>query len=235
MAAPLLGLFFMRFDLTTVIVAHFAYNAGLGALPLLRSEEPYFVVSGLVVVTMMLAPVIPGVVGAVWRRLRGEVRGILHPQIRPGTVSDLEVLAALPIEDLDWGALLDDPAAVALCLRAADEVMGVAAGRVAAEGVGEVLAVYVAPLWRRRYWGSSLVDALCVHLQARGAQSVQATAKAGDRIAVAFWASQGWRPAVKVFTRSLAPARRLGWGDVKEGLRTGARAVAPIWPFGSPR
>jgi len=96
----------MRFDLTTVIVAHFAYNAGLGALPLLRSEEPYFVVSGLVVVTMMLAPVIPGVVGAVWRRLRGEARGILHPQIRPGTVSDLGVLAALPIEDLDWGALV---------------------------------------------------------------------------------------------------------------------------------
>jgi GNAT superfamily N-acetyltransferase len=213
------GLFFLHFDLTTVIVAHFAYNAGLGVLPLLRSGEPYFVASGLIVIATMLAPVIPGAVKAIRRRLRGEVRGLPHLYIRSGASNDLGALAALPTKDLDWGALLDDPAAVVLCLRTASEVVGVAAGWLAAEGVGEVLAVYVAPPWRRRYWGSTLVGALCSQLQARGAQSVQVTAEADDQIGVAFWASLGWRPAVKVLTRPLASPSRSLWRDAMGWLK----------------
>lgn len=212
------GLFFLRFDLTTTIVAHFTFNAGLGIMPLLRSGEPYFVASGLIVITVMLAPVIPGLVLAIRRRRPSLEERSPQPQIRPASAGDLKHLAGLPIDEINWKALLDDPAVVALCLEAGDEIVGIAAGRVTDEDVGEVLAVYVAPLWRRRYWGSTLVDALCAQLQARGVQAVQATIPAGDRFAEAFWASQDWRPAVKRFRRSLAPSPRPGWREVAIGL-----------------
>jgi len=214
------GLLFLRFDLTTTIVAHFTFNAGLGALPLLRSGEPTFVASGLVVIALILSPVIPGTVRAIRRWRQGEKRVIPEPQIRPGTSGDVERLAALPSQGLDWQSLLDDPATVVFCLQAGDEVIGVAAGRVTGEGTGEVLAVYVAPAWRRRYWGSALVDALSVGLQAQGAQSVRATTVTGDHIAGAFWAGQGWQPAVMVFSRRLTPAGRPGWRDVMRRIAT---------------
>jgi GNAT superfamily N-acetyltransferase len=207
------GLFFLRFDLTTTIVAHFAYNAGLGALPLLRSGEPYFVVSGLIVIAFMLAPVVPGMVIAVRRRLRGEKKAVAPIQIRQGASADREKLAALPIHGPDWATLLDGSRAAAVCLQAGDDLAGVAAGRVSDAGIGQVLAVYVAPRWRRRYWGSALMDKLGAELRAQGAQSMHAEVEAGDRVALAFWASQGWRPAVKVFAHSLVPPQPLGWRD----------------------
>jgi len=219
------GLFFLRFDLTTTIVAHFAYNAGLMALPLLRSGEPYFVGSGLFVLATMLAPVVPGMVRGIRRRLRGKEKEIPQSQITPATADDLPGLAALPVEGLDWRALLDDPAAVVSCLRAAGEVVGVAAGRVEAEGVGSALLVYVAPPWRRRYWGSALVDELCTRFQERGVQRVKAAVQAGDRVAVAFWASRDWRPAVKEFTRSFVPVPRPGWREVVARLWTRLRTA----------
>ena len=220
------GLFFLRFDLTTTIVAHFAYNAMLGALPLLRSGEPYFVGSGLFVIAMMLAPMVPGVMRGIRHRVRGKEE-VPRLQITSATADDLAGLAALPVEGLDWRALLDDPAAVVLCLRAGGEIVGVAAGRVEADGVGDVLVVYIAPPWRRRYWGSTLVGELCALFQKRGAQSIKATVRAGDRVAVAFWASQSWRPAVKVFTRSLAPAPRPGWREVVACLWSGRTSDSP--------
>ncbi|MCK4450210.1 MAG: CPBP family intramembrane metalloprotease, partial [Anaerolineae bacterium] len=98
LAAVLLeGLFFLRFDLTTTIVAHFVYNAGLGALPLLRSGEPYFVASGLVVIATMLAPMIPNAVQEIRRKLRGERRDVVPPGIRSGNRTDMEPLATFPI------------------------------------------------------------------------------------------------------------------------------------------
>jgi ribosomal protein S18 acetylase RimI-like enzyme len=222
------GLFFLRFDLTTTIVAHFAYNAGLGALPLLRSGESYFVVSGLIVIATMLAPVVPGMLIAARRRLRGKKKAVASIQIRQGTSADRERLAALPIQGPDWATLLDGSTelaevealaevgsrAAAVCLQADDDLAGVAAGRVSDEGIGQILAVYVAPRWRRRYWGSTLVDRLGADLRAQGAQSMHAEVEAGDRVALAFWASQGWRPAVKVFAHALIPPRPLGWRDM---------------------
>jgi N-acetylglutamate synthase-like GNAT family acetyltransferase len=222
----LLGLFFLRFDLTTTIVAHFTYNAGLGALPLLRSGEPYFVLSGLIVVAAMLAPVMPGLVGTVRRRLRREERVAPQPQLRPATLHDLQALAALPVEGVDWESLLEDVTAVVCCLQAGGKVVGVAAGEMRAEGESEVLVVYVAPRWRRQYWGSRLVDALGAELRARGAQSARATVEADDRLATAFWASQGWRPAVKVFRRSLIPSPSLGWRDVSRWLKARGRTTS---------
>jgi hypothetical protein len=43
---------------------------------------------------------------------------------------------------------------------------------------------------------------------------MHAEVEAGDRVALAFWASQGWRPAVKVFAHALIPPRPLGWRDM---------------------
>ncbi len=202
LAAVLLeGLFFLRFDLTTTIVAHFAFNAGLGALPLLRSGEPYFVASGLVVVAAMLAPLMPHAVQEMRRRMRGEERDAIAPRIRPGERADGEALAALPIEGLDWDALLGDPRAVVLCLEADGEIVGAAAGRMASEAgtQAHVLAVYVAPPWRRRYWGSELVDVLRTRLQERGAESIQARISVGDKVGTRFVTSQGWKRAVVTF------------------------------------
>jgi hypothetical protein len=225
----LLGLFFLRFDLTTTIIAHFAYNASLGALPLLRSGNPYFVISGAIVIAAMLAPLLPGAL----RRLQGKASSATRPQIQPGTAADLDKLASLAVEGLDWPALLADPAVEVLCLHAGNEVIGAAAGRVAERGPGEVLAFHVAPAWRRRYWGSTLADALCARLLARGTESVQVTAPAGDPVIAAFWTNQGWQPAVKVFTWSPAASRLSGWRAVIGRLGAKRQAKSSKSPFGA--
>jgi len=219
LAAVLLeGLFFLRFDLTTTIVAHFAYNAGLGALPLLRSGEPYFVASGLVVIGAMLSPMIPNAVKEIRCRLRGETRDVVQPWVRLAGPGDLEALAALPTERLDWGALLDSPGAVVLCLQAGEEIAGVAAGQITTETEGKVLAVYVAPSWRRRYWGSELMEMLRTRLQEQGAKSVQAEVSADDKVGMRFMTSQDWKLAMVVFSWPPEPPSIPGWRDVLRKL-----------------
>ena len=60
--AVILGLFFLRFGVFVTIMSHFVFNAGLTALPLLRSSDPYFVLSGLIVIAVMFVPIIPGAI-----------------------------------------------------------------------------------------------------------------------------------------------------------------------------
>lgn len=219
LAAMLLeGLFFLRFDLTTTIVAHFVYNAGLGALPLLRSGEPYFVASGLVVIVAMLAPMVPNAVKTIWHRLRGEARDIVRPWIRPGGPGDLEALVALSVEGLDWGALLGDAEAVVLCLQAGAKIVGFAAGQIADEAEGKVLAVYVEPSWRRRYWGSELAEVLRARLQGQGARSIEAKASMDDKAAMRFMNSQGWKRATVIFNWPPEPPSIPGWRQVLRKL-----------------
>jgi len=204
LAAVLLeGWFFLRFDLSTTIVAHMTYNAGLVALPLLRAGEPYFVASGGLVLLILLAPVLPGAVQSLWRRLRGRRRAPVQLCIGPATDDDLPALRTLCPNALDWAALLVDPSAVLLCLQASGSPVGVAAGRQVGTTQGEILTVYVAPRWRRRYWGSRLVTALAGRLQAAGVTSLETTVPPQDNVAVAFWVNQDWRPAVKTFRRTL--------------------------------
>ncbi len=217
--AVLYGLFFLRFDLTTVVVAHFTYNASLGILPLIRSGEPYFVASGLIIIAVMLIPVLPGLVrtGRRWRR---QIPDRPPPQIRLADSNDLKAIARLPVETLDWSTLITDPDNALLCLQSSDELIGLTAGRIMREGQSEVLAIYVAPGWRRRYWGSRLVEALGVELAARGGASVQVTVAADDRVCTAFWASQGWRPAVQRFTSSLTAPAHPHWRGLLKQLKT---------------
>ena len=224
LGALIFGLFYLRFDLTTTIVAHFAYNASLGALPLLSSGEPYFVFSGLIVVAVMLAPVVPGLVLALRRRLTGDTKPRPVPYVAPATPADLPGLSALSIGTVDWSALLDDPAAAVVCLRAGDRVIGAAAGYLEPGGVGRLPAVYVDPAWRRRYWGSALVDAACATLREQGARSVDVQVATGDRPATAFWVSQGWHAAAQIMRRALEPQPRPTWRDLLVRLRATLRS-----------
>ncbi|MEA3339171.1 MAG: GNAT family N-acetyltransferase, partial [Chloroflexota bacterium] len=230
LAAILLeGLFFLKFDLTTTIVAHFVFNAGLGALPLLRSGEPYFVASGVVIVAAMLAPTLPYVIREALRRLRTETRTVVRPRIRPASGADGESLAALPVEGLDWPALLNDPRAEALCLQAGEEIAGVAAGRITTETKGQILAVHVAPGWRRRYWGSELMDELSARLQERGVESLQAEVSVDDKVSARFISSLGWKRALVTYEWPPGLPTLPSWRDVLKKLKRRAkrRSVEP--------
>ena len=213
--AVLLGLFFLRFGVFITIMSHFVYNAGLGALPLLRSSDPYLIFSGLIVIAAMFAPIIPGVI--IWLRRRAHpIAPVAAPQIDLATLDDADRLTALAIEDVDWPTLLNDSAVVVICARTNSEVVGVAAGKIDEDGTTEIITTYVDPQWRRQYLGSDLIDHLTNVLRERSAKSVQATVETRDDRGIGFFASQGWRQRVHVYSRSLLPpeAKPKGWRNV---------------------
>jgi membrane protease YdiL (CAAX protease family) len=205
------GLFFLRFGLATTIVAHFAYNAGLGALPLLRSGEPFFVFSGGVVLLSMLAPVLPYLIWRMRHALRGKISQSVQPHIRGAREEDLPVLETLSEDPIAWEALLTDEKAVVLCLQAEHEVIGVAAGRLGKSKVAEVLTVYVTPGWRRRYWGSELLVELRAQLQARGAETICLQVDVEDKPALNFMLSQPWKKARMTFRWPFTAPVLTGW------------------------
>ncbi len=213
--AVILGLFFLRFGVFVTIMSHFVYNAGLGALPLLRSSDPYFVFSGLIVIAAMFVPILPGVIK--WLRLRARpiAPAVMIPQIDLATVDDVDRLTALAIEDVDWSTLLNDPATVVVRATASPQVVGAAAGKIEEDGATRILTTYVEPAWRRQYLGSELIDHLMAVLRERGAKSVQAAVESRDDRGVGFFASQGWRQHVRVYSRSLLPEEKpKGWRNV---------------------
>jgi membrane protease YdiL (CAAX protease family)/GNAT superfamily N-acetyltransferase len=215
------GLFFLHFDLMTTIVAHFAFNAGLGAIPLLRSGEPYFVASGVVVFLAMLAPTLPYVVMESLRRLRGESREKVEPRIVPAELSDREGLEALPASEVDWSGLLDDPKAVVLCLKSEDAVVGAAAGRMTGETKGRVSTIFVDSAWRRRYWGSDLLVALREELRARGAETIRTQVDVENKTARRFLVSRLWTERQIVFQWPPKPRTLPGWRELWEKILPG--------------
>jgi hypothetical protein len=140
LVAVLMGVSFWRFDLTTTIVAHLAFNVLVTAMPLLRAQEPYFVVNGVVVVAGLWLPVLPGAVRWTRRRIRG-MTVQPDPVIRPAGSQDVAGLLALEVPGADWVAWMDDPATPVICLSTPDGVIGAAAGRVGRDGRGEVIAL----------------------------------------------------------------------------------------------
>jgi GNAT superfamily N-acetyltransferase/membrane protease YdiL (CAAX protease family) len=213
--AVIVGLFFLRFGLFVTIMYHFVFNAGLGALPLLRSSDPYLVLSGLIVIAAMFVPIIPGVM--IWLRRRAHpIVPAAVPQIDLATADDIDRLTALAIQDIEWPSLLSDPAVVVVCARTSPQIVGVAAGKIDDDGTTKILTTYVDPQWRRQYLGSELIDHLADVLRERGAKSVQATVETRDDRGIGFFASQGWRQRVRVYSRSLLPpeARPKGWRNV---------------------
>ncbi len=201
----LYGLFFLRFNLTTTIIGHMTYNATLGALPMLRSGEPYFIFSGLIVVLFLISPMLPGLWRA-WRKRRegrGDEPG--RPQITPATSQDLANLANLPVQGLDWEILLRNPDQIIYCLKANESILGCATGRLEGQ-TGWIEAVYVSKEQRERYWGSALIDAVCEALFRQGAQNIRFAAPPHNRRALAFLNGLGWRPVEQIFERSSWPA-----------------------------
>jgi ribosomal protein S18 acetylase RimI-like enzyme len=200
----LYGLFFLRFDLTTTIVGHMTYNATLGALPMLRSGEPYFVFSGVLVFLFILSPVLPGV----WRLLRTRFgqrgREPARPRIVQATTEDIPSLAALPIQWQDWETGFQLPERVTYCLKADEKVLGCAAGRLE-DQTGWIETIYVRKELREKYWGSALVEAVCSALQSRGAQNFRFVAPPHNHRAQAFLNGLGWRPVEQVFERGSWP------------------------------
>ena len=219
--AVMLGLFFWRFGLFVTIMSHFVYNAGLTALPLLRSSDPYFVFSGLMVIAAMLVPIIPGLI--VWLRRRAHpIVPVAAPIIDLATLDDIDRLTALAIKDTDWSTWLNDPSVVMVCARTNSEIVGVAVGKIKEDGATEIITTYVVPAWRRQYLGSELIDQLTKALREHGAQTVQATIEWRDDRGISFFAGQGWKQRVRVYSRSLLPAEAepTGWrAKIQAGVK----------------
>lgn len=55
-AGILFGVVFLKYGLESVLIAHFVINAALVGLPLLKSHNAYFVISGLIVITIAVLP-----------------------------------------------------------------------------------------------------------------------------------------------------------------------------------
>jgi membrane protease YdiL (CAAX protease family) len=210
--AVMLGLFFLRFGVFVTIMSHFVFNAGLTALPLLRSSDPYFVASGLIVIAVMLIPIVPGAL--IWLRRRAHpIVPVAAPQIDRATVDDIDRLTALNIEDAEWSVWLNDPAVIVVCARTSPDIVGVTAGKIDEEGTTEILTTYIVPAWRRHYLGSELLDRLTDILRERGAKFMEVSVNWHDDRGIAFFASQGWKQRVRVYSRSLlsAEAKPQGW------------------------
>lgn len=213
------GLAFLYFDLTTTIVAHMTYNSFLGALLLLRSSEPYLVFNGVLVVAFLLLPVIVGIIGS---RLSRKKLATASPQIRQAQPEDLPGLQSLPIQGIDWAALLDNPGAAVLKLELGEQLLGAAAGEVSGE-TARMLALYVAPGWRGQFWGSRLADEFWPKMQSLGAQQLETTLPAKNTDGQAFLGSLGWEADRLTLTRLEGMPLRNWWNllvqEFKQGLK----------------
>jgi hypothetical protein len=76
---------------------------------------------------------------------------------------------------------------------------------------GKVLQVYVAPSWRRRYWGSEMLQALRARLREQGAESVRAEVPVGDKEATQFMIGQEWKQVSVTFGWPVEPPSFPGW------------------------
>ncbi len=207
-----MGWIFLRFDLVTTVVAHYSINAVVIGLPLIRSENPYFFLSGVIVMGMMAIPLIPGAYRLLRLRLSGaelevspfileagldDIEGIvelqggrLPPFLPPG--SDAEGLRAElkeAIESPDFGVF---------CLKVGGRVVGYIIGGSEGER-GRILDVFVAEGFRRRYYGSDLCSVLVGWFQRRGLKEVEVIVDARDKAALAFWSAQNLSPLRVVY------------------------------------
>jgi GNAT superfamily N-acetyltransferase len=194
------GFIFLKYDLVTTIMAHAVYNALLGALPMLRSGEPYFVFSGTVILVAMFVPILPGWILTLRRWIRSD-GPFTRPHIRPAKTGDREALRALLPEDIALG-----PESVIRCLEHEGDLVGAAVGVTKDQTEGEIICVYVQPDWRRQYWGSRLVLALKEALKEHGVETITVQVDTNDREANPFWAAQGWQPTRKTYAQARFPS-----------------------------
>ena len=66
------GILFLRFGIWAPVIAHYAINAFIVALPMVKSSSLYFQVSGVVVIGILLLPAIPAAFAVLTGRSRAE-------------------------------------------------------------------------------------------------------------------------------------------------------------------
>jgi membrane protease YdiL (CAAX protease family) len=74
-AGLIYGYIFFRYDILTLVMAHFSYNAILGATPLLRSDEPYLFGCGVVILIFILTPPAIGGIRYAQQRIAHQSKG----------------------------------------------------------------------------------------------------------------------------------------------------------------
>jgi hypothetical protein len=200
LVAVFLALIFLKFDLLTTIMSHFAYNMMVTGIALLRSSEGYYQISGWIVVLALALPLIPGLYLTLRRHLRNEPAAPESLILSSLEKSDLEQLSTLPIR-ADWQVLVNQANRCILCLRADAEIVGFVTGFIDEHKFGYVDGVYVRPKWQRQYWGSTLMDAIQETLSTGGASEVRVVLRTDENRTRSFLHNIFWRNRILIVTR----------------------------------
>jgi membrane protease YdiL (CAAX protease family) len=221
--AVILGIIFLKFDLFTTIVSHFTYNMIIVAVPLLRSSDPYFKFSGMIVLAVLALPLLPGFYLTL--KLRFSKSNPLPDSfsISPAAESDLPKFSAFPIK-ADWRALLAQPNRTILCLRENGELIGFSTGCVE-NNTANIDGVYVTPQWRRQYWGAKLLDVIQEHFKNLNVATQRSFILPNENKHMAFLHNLFWRPTVYVLT----PAAPLVFFTTVQELKTNLRQKIAKW------
>ncbi len=222
--AIIMGVIFLKFDLFTTIMAHFTYNMIVTAMPLLRSSDPYFQFSGMVVLAVLVLPLLPGLYFTL--KLRFSKSNFLPDSfsLSAAIESDLLKLNAFPVT-ADWPALLAQANRTILCLRAEDELIGFATGYME-KNTANIDGVYVVPQWRRQYWGAKLLNAIQEHFENLGVETQKSFILPRENKNMAFLHNMSWRPSAYVLTPNSLPAFPAYLQQLKTGFaiwRTSAK------------
>ncbi|MBM4047016.1 MAG: GNAT family N-acetyltransferase, partial [Planctomycetes bacterium] len=181
------GLVFLRYDVATTVVAHFTYNAVIEAMPLLRSDVPFFVFCGLVSPALVALLMLLGAARYAQLRRRGVDAFCTIPlEVMPATSADLERLAALRGQPPSL-----PPDALVLAGRLQDETIGCITAVKREPPSAEIVDIFVAKPHRRRYCGTDLVDALTARLKSEAVTEITVRVPQDDRSSLAFWHRQG--------------------------------------------
>jgi hypothetical protein len=200
LVAIFLAFIFLKFDLLTTIMSHFAYNMMVTGIALLRSSEGYYQISGWIVVLTLALPLLPGLYLTIRRHLRNEPLAPESLILSSLEKSDLEQLSALPVR-ADWQALANQANRSMLCLRADTEIVGFVTGFIDEHKFGYVDGVYIKPKWQRQYWGSTLMDAIQETLITGGASEVRVVLRTEENRTRSFLHNIFWRNRILIVTR----------------------------------
>ena len=196
--AIIVGIIFLKFDLFTTIMAHFTYNMIIVSMPLLRSDDPYFQFSGIVVLVVLVMPLLPGLYWALKLRL-GKSEALPDSfTLSPASKSDLQNLAAFPVT-ADWEILLQQSNRVTLCLRDNNNLIGFSTGFIE-NNAATIDGVYISPQWRRQYWGTRLLDAIQEYFKNQNIETQRAFLFPNERKQMTFLHNLFWQPSVYVLT-----------------------------------
>ena len=225
--AIIMGVIFLKFDLFTTIMAHFTYNMILVSVPLLRSSDPYFQFSGMVVLAVLALPLLPGLYLNLKQRFSKSAAIPDTFSLSPAAESDLPKLNAFPVA-ADWQALLAQTHRTILCLRAEEELIGFATGCVE-NNTANIDGVYVAPKWRRQYWGTKLLGAIQEHFKSLGVETQRAFLLPKEHKQMAFLNNLFWRPSAY----ALAPKSTPVFSSAVQELKTELREEFANWKAAS--